>query len=84
MIVGITFNMSSSSGNGGGNGMVEGKGIVASIVDDIEEGKSAQDDHSALDQSDHADHADDLAVEYPIVEAAEHLVDSCESPFLRI
>jgi hypothetical protein len=42
-----------------------------------DEGNSAQDDHDAYD-----DQAHDLAVEFPIVEFAEHIVESCDPPFL--
>jgi len=51
-----------------------------------DEGNAAQADHIAFDdQVDHDaydDHAHVLAVEFPIVEFAEHIVDSCEAPFL--
>jgi hypothetical protein len=45
--------------------------------DGSDEDNNAQDDHDAFD-----DHAHDLAVEFPIVEVAEHIVGSCESTFL--
>jgi hypothetical protein len=46
--------------------------------DGSDEDNSAQDNHDAFDGPAH----DHLAFEFPIVEVAEHIVGSCESPFL--
>jgi hypothetical protein len=75
LIINSTNDMDGSGGNGG-DGSDDG----------IAEGKSAQDNHIAyIAQDNHAAlvaQAVDLAVELPIVEFHEQIVDSCESPFL--
>jgi hypothetical protein len=77
-----TFTISRSSGGDGGYNMdvdshMDGSHIDGNVVDN-----SAQADHDH--NHDQYDHADDLAAVHPIVEFVEHLVDSFESPFLRI
>jgi hypothetical protein len=56
-------------GNSGNDNNDENDGIV--------EGDSAQDDHDVLDILAHV-----LAVQVPIVDFADQIVDACESPFL--
>jgi hypothetical protein len=71
-----------SNGDGSDDGSDDG------MAEGIVEGNSAQDNHVAYVAQDshvaYIAHADDLAVEFPVVGFAVHLVDSFESPFLRI
>jgi hypothetical protein len=85
IIISNTFNISGSGGNGSDDGGID-KGNIA-------QDKIAQDNHIAyIAQENHVayvglkshvvDHADDFALEFPVVDFAEHFVGSCESPFL--
>jgi hypothetical protein len=83
VIISNTFNISGSGGNGSDDGIDDGidKGNIAQ---DNQIAYIAQENHVAYVglKSHVVDHADDFALEFPVVDFAEHFVGSCESPFL--
>jgi hypothetical protein len=79
IIISNIFNISGSGGNGSDGGIV-----VGNTAQDIHMAYNDQDNHNAnvALESHGALDADDLAVEFPVVQFVEEIVGSCESPFL--
>jgi hypothetical protein len=80
IIISNIFNISGSGGNGSDDGVDKGN-----IAQDNQIAYNALENHVDMDHENHGaymDHADDLALEFPVVVFAEEIVGSYESPFL--
>jgi hypothetical protein len=80
IIISNIFYISGSGGNGSDDGIDKGN-----IAQDNQIAYIALENHDDMDHENHVahvDHADDLALEFPVVVFAEEIVGSYKSPFL--